>query len=105
VISVSTHVLDTAAGRPAQGIEVRFERAHNGQWEEVSSGVTDDDGRVGALAAGLDAGHYRLRFTTGDHGNGFYPEVSIICDLDGSQDHYHIPLLIAPYGYTTYRGS
>lgn len=105
MISVSTHVLDTTVGMPATGIDVKLEHVESGEWVTTATGVTDSDGRVGELATNLDVGHYRLRFATGDHGAGFYPEVVVTCNLDGSRDHYHIPVLLSPYGYTTYRGS
>ncbi len=103
--SLSTHVLDTGLGRPATGIEVSLERLEDGEWAAAGSGVTDGDGRVGDLGEGLESGTYRLRFDTGDYGNLFFPEVQIVVNLEGSQAHYHVPVLLSPYGYTTYRGS
>jgi 5-hydroxyisourate hydrolase len=102
---LSTHVLDTASGRPATGVKVTLERSSDGGWQHVGDGVTDDDGRVPALGVALGSGIYRLVFATGDAGNPFFPEVHLIVDLDESQDHYHVPLLLSTYGYTTYRGS
>jgi 5-hydroxyisourate hydrolase len=103
--SLSTHVLDTGLGRPASGISVTLERSLDGGWQHVGDGVTDDEGRIPNLGRALDSGVYRLVFATGDAGNPFFPEVHLIVDLDGSEEHYHVPVLLSPYGYTTYRGS
>ena len=103
--SVSTHVLDTATGAPAEGITVTLERSVDGGWQHMSEGVTDVNGRIMMLAGAVFTGVYRLVFATGDAGNVFYPQVHIVVSLDEEQDHYHIPLLLSPYGYTTYRGS
>ncbi len=105
MISLSTHVLDTARGAPLSGMTVTLERELDGGWQHVGEGVTDGDGRIGALGVALGEGVYRLGFATGDSGNSFFPEVHVIVDLDGSRDHYHVPLLLSPFGYTTYRGS
>jgi 5-hydroxyisourate hydrolase len=109
---ITTHVLDTARGRPAVGMRVTLEvRTPNG-WEIVGDGRTDGDGRVpGLLAEGaLRAGVHRVRFFTGDwfaaEGiRSFYPTVTVVCEIDDPAAHYHVPLLISPYGYSTYRGS
>ncbi|MEX1126008.1 MAG: hydroxyisourate hydrolase [Acidimicrobiia bacterium] len=103
--SVSTHVLDTATGEPAEGISVTVERSVDGGWQHMSEGVTDVNGRITMLAAAVISGVYRLVFATSDAGNVFYPQVHIVVSLDEEQDHYHIPLLLSPYGYTTYRGN
>ncbi len=103
--SVSTHVLDTASGEPVEGVTVTIERSLDGHWQHMSDGVTDVNGRIVMLAGAVFSGVYRLVFETGDAGNPFYPQVHVVVDLDEDQDHYHIPLLISPYGYTTYRGS
>ncbi|MEX1037490.1 MAG: hydroxyisourate hydrolase [Acidimicrobiia bacterium] len=105
MISISTHVLDTGSGDPASGLKVRLERRRGEGWSEANSAVTDDDGRVSDLGSDLESGVYRLKFDTGGYGNGFYPEVSVTVDLDDSREHYHVPLLLSPYGYSTYRGS
>lgn len=101
--NLSTHVLDTGTGRPWPGVPVVVEREEGESWIEVGRGITDRDGRIGELAAGLDSGVYRLRFVLGE--GHFYPEVSIVARLDGDEPHYHLPLLVAAFGYTTYRGS
>jgi len=103
--SLSTHVLDTAEGRPVEGVTVSLERSVDGGWQYVGQGVTDAEGRVAALGVALDSGVYRMVFATGDAGISFFPEVHIVIDLDEAESHYHIPVLISPYGYTTYRGS
>jgi 5-hydroxyisourate hydrolase len=96
--TLSTLVLDTAAGRPAAGIAVRLE---NRAGEVLDSGVTDADGRVGSLGGELSLGGYALRFET----NGvFFPEVVVVFTVTDER-HHHVPLLLSPYGYSTYRGS
>jgi 5-hydroxyisourate hydrolase len=110
-MSLSTHVLDTARGRPAAGVQVTVELRDGDGWRGVAGGVTDDDGRVpGLLAGDLAAGTYRLTFATGEWFRaqgvaGFYPEVSVVCQIEDPGAHYHVPLLLSPYGYSTYRGS
>ncbi|HET7761830.1 MAG TPA: hydroxyisourate hydrolase [Phycicoccus sp.] len=98
---LSTHVLDLAAGRPAAGIPVRAETREG---ELIGRGVTDDDGRVAAMPLPPTAGAVVLRFDLGDRG-GLYPEVVVVVTLDGADERYHVPLLLSPYGYSTYRGS
>src|SRR3954452_23559624 len=100
--TLSTHVLDTSAGRPAEGIPVTLETRSG---EAIDSGVTDADGRIPALGGELALGVYVLRFGTGGylHG-GFYPEVVVVFAI-ADQRHHHVPLLLSPYGYATYRGS
>lgn len=105
MISVSTHVLDTATGLPGAGIAVTLERSLDGAWQVMGDGVTDAQGRIPMLGAALSAGVYRLVFATADAGNEFFPQVDVVVSLEEDQGHYHIPLLISPYGYTTYRGS
>jgi len=108
---MSTHVLDTARGEPAGGIHVVLERASgDGRWILAGQGVTDANGRVPKLAAveALQPGTYRLTFYTGDYFEGrphFHPEVAVQFLVDDASAHYHVPLLLSPYGYTTYRGS
>lgn len=103
--SLSTHILDTGAGRPAAGVSVILERLESERWIEVGEGATGVDGRFDGFGAGLRSGSYRLRFDTGSFGNTFYPEVIVRFEIDGDDEHFHIPLLLSPYGYTTYRGS
>ena len=101
--TLSTHVLDTAAGRPAAGVRVTLETRAG---DPLGEGVTDADGRIAALGPDrLGAGDYVLRFDTSAHARGFYPEVVVVFTVAGADEHYHVPLLLSPYGYTTYRGS
>jgi len=108
---ITTHVLDTALGQPAAGLKVRLDRVDDGKTEEVTSARTDAEGRVRDWAPQLiAAGRYRLVFETGEWfraagRESLYPEVVIHVDLSNSEPHYHIPLLLAPYGYSTYRGT
>ncbi|HUQ19934.1 MAG TPA: hydroxyisourate hydrolase [Gemmatimonadaceae bacterium] len=106
--TISTHVLDTSLGKPAQGISVELE--HGGAI--IGSGVTDVDGRVRDLVASgasLDAGDYQLTFSVADYfkrmgRESFYTKVVVPFRIEDSQ-HYHVPLLLSPFGYSTYRGS
>jgi 5-hydroxyisourate hydrolase len=109
---ISTHVLDTARGRPASGVPVVLEIRSEDGWRELARASTDDDGRVQLLAAGasLIGGSYRLKFQTETYFTaheieGFYPEVSIVFEVRDAAQHYHVPLLLSPFGYSTYRGS
>ena len=97
---MTTHVLDTAAGRPAAGVAVSLESPDG----VVATGTTDADGRIGQLGPErLDPATYRLRFDTEAH-SPFFPEVVIAFVIDGDA-HFHVPLLLSPFGYSTYRGS
>jgi 5-hydroxyisourate hydrolase len=110
-MSLSTHVLDTARGRPAAGMRVELEVREGDGWTGAGGGVTDADGRVpGLVATELRAGTHRLTFRTGEWFQaegveGFYPVVAVVCQIEDPDAHYHVPLLISPYGYSTYRGS
>jgi 5-hydroxyisourate hydrolase len=105
--SLSTHVLDTSLGRPATGIRVVLESATG---DVLGEGVTDADGRIATFGIErLGAGDYRLRFDSGSYFAGlgteaFYPEVLVTFAVQGD-GHFHVPLLLNPYGYSTYRGS
>lgn len=105
---ITTHVLDAASGRPARGVAVVLTRVDG---VEVAAGVTDDAGRITDLGPErLEAGTYRLAFATGDYfaADGratFYPVVSIDFSIADSAEHYHVPLLISPFSYSTYRGN
>jgi 5-hydroxyisourate hydrolase len=108
---ISTHVLDTALGKPADGIVVTLETAGPDGWREIARGTTDADGRIATLLSdGAPAtGDYRLRFATRNYFAGFghdafYPEVVIHVRLE-ARAKYHLPLLLSPFGYSTYRGS
>ena len=108
---VTTHVLDAVTGRPAAGVAVVLEHRGPDGWDVVAEDRTDLDGRVARLGPDeLDAGTYRVTFAVGDYfaGRGqeaFYPEVLISFTLDDPAAHYHVPLLLSPYAFSTYRGS
>jgi 5-hydroxyisourate hydrolase len=106
---VTTHVLDTSSGRPAAGVAVVLERATQDGWEVVGEATTDADGRVRELGPELPAGRCRLRFDTAAYlgPRAFFPEVAVVFAVGGEdgRDHEHVPLLLSPYGYSTYRGS
>lgn len=102
---ITTHVLDTAQGKPASGIPVRLELREPQGWTPVGDGVTDADGRLRTLVKSpLRAGTYRLTFETRAR-SAFFPEVSITFEVADASAHYHLPLLLSPFGYSTYRGS
>ena len=108
--TLSTHVLDTARGRPAEGIRVTLERA-SGE-VVIGSGITNADGRVPELvppSSTLAAGTYQLRFAVAEYfaatrRETFFPEIIVLFRMD-DDGHYHVPLLLSPFGYSTYRGS
>ncbi|MBK1786792.1 hydroxyisourate hydrolase [Prauserella cavernicola] len=103
---VTTHVLDNARGRPATGIPVRLESASDGA--TLASGRTDDDGRVRELGPEtLPAGVYRLVFDTGAYlgPEGFFPEITVAFRITDPHAHHHVPVLLSPFAYSTYRGS
>jgi 5-hydroxyisourate hydrolase len=111
---ITTHVLDTARGRPAEGVSVALESmTAQGIWLLAGQGVTDSDGRCRGLldeGATLEPGTYRLTFGTGayfrEQGiDAFFPQVAVIFAVAVATQHYHVPLLLSPYGYSTYRGS
>lgn len=107
-MTISTHVLDAALGRPASGLSVRLEGPDGSPLAEAE---TDADGRVAELVDGpLEPATYRLRFDTGGYfaavgRQGFYPEVVVTFSVTDPQQHYHVPLLLSPFAYSTYRGS
>jgi 5-hydroxyisourate hydrolase len=105
-VSLSTHVLDATRGRPAAGVAVRL----SGRDGPLATGETDADGRCRLVAGELAAGTYRLVFETGAYfaGNGtetFYPEVTVTFEIRDAAAHHHVPLLLSPWAYSTYRGS
>lgn len=111
--TITTHALDTATGRPARGLPVRLDVRRGDEWVALAGRVTDDDGRVQDLLAPgsrLDAGIYRLTFATGRYfaageRTTFFPEVAIAFEVRDPAEHHHVPLLLSPFGYATYRGS
>jgi 5-hydroxyisourate hydrolase len=107
--SISTHVLDTTRGRPAAGIPVTLAFQGSGrEWRQVGQGLTDSDGRLGNLldsGAALVEGVYRLTFGVESYQPGFYPNIVVLFRVDNPEEHYHIPLLLGKFGYTTYRGT
>ena len=106
--TLSTHVLDTSVGSPAAGITVVLETVAG---QSLGDGITDGDGRVGSIGPErLESGDYRLRFASGPYfaGRGvdaFYPEVVVVFTIADADQHYHVPVLLNPFGYSTYRGS
>jgi 5-hydroxyisourate hydrolase len=111
---ISTHVLDTSLGQPAAGVPVSLERrGTDGSWLPLSRGTTDAEGRLGDLlppGEPLSAATYRMVFDTaayfrGRGAGGFFPEVSVVFTVTDPGRNHHVPLLLSPYGYSTYRGS
>ncbi|HTU94866.1 MAG TPA: hydroxyisourate hydrolase [Solirubrobacteraceae bacterium] len=108
-MSLSTHVLDAMAGRPAEGVAVRLEERIDGDWHTTAEGSTDADGRIGALGS-PGAGTHRLHFDTGAYFGAagvatFYPEVTVTFTVVDASAHHHVPLLLSPFAFSTYRGS
>jgi 5-hydroxyisourate hydrolase len=111
---ITTHVLDTARGQPAAGVAVMLElRDPQGAWQELGRGATDADGRCRSLLKpdhALARGVYRITFETGAYFQGlgvqgFYPSVPVVFEIREPAQHYHVPLLLSPFGFSTYRGS
>jgi 5-hydroxyisourate hydrolase len=110
---ITTHVLDVSLGKPAANVPVLLEfQSAGGQWKALGRGATDSDGRLKTLLTGkmLEAGTYRLTFDTAAYfalrkAESFYPQVSVVFSVANTQERYHVPLLLSPYGYSTYRGS
>jgi 5-hydroxyisourate hydrolase len=112
--TLSTHVLDATAGRPAAGVRVRLERRGPDGWSSAAQGQTGADGRLrladGEAGQGFEPGVYRITFGSGTYfaargTPSFYPEVTVTFEMTGSGEHYHVPLLLSPFAYSTYRGS
>ena len=109
---LTSHVLDLALGQPARGLAVRLEAAAGKTWRLLATAVTNDDGRTGDLLAGaaLAEGVYRLTFESGAYfatrgQASFYPHVEVTFQVEVPGRHHHVPLLLSPFGYSTYRGS
>ena len=108
---VTTHVLDAARGVPASGVEVTLEQSTAGSWTVIGTGRTDADGRISEFGPErVAAGRYRVTFDTGSYfaaqgTRTFYPEGAVVIEIDDVAAHYHVPLLLSPFAYSTYRGS
>jgi 5-hydroxyisourate hydrolase len=109
---ITSHVLDTTLGKPAEGIEVTLEIAcEDSGWAGIGKGTTNADGRVADLSEGeTRPGHYRISFGVADYferfkTDSFYPVVRIEFEISDPSQHFHVPLLLNPFGYSTYRGS
>jgi 5-hydroxyisourate hydrolase len=112
--AITTHILDTSTGRPASGVSVALEQeTTESGWQIVAKGLTDDDGRLRLMQETDELfmlGHYRLSFDTGVYFaaagvESFYPQISVTFTVRDPAAHYHVPLLVSPFGYSTYRGS
>ena len=115
---ITTHILDTSRGKPASDVSVKLYQRKDSRempesWLTIGQGITDSDGRIAELLpreGALAAGTYKLRFNTKayfDHFDSpyFYPFIEIVFEIEGDGQHYHVPLLLNPYGFSTYRGS
>ena len=111
---ITTHVLDTTSGTPAHGIPVVLEKqSDQGNWDELARGLTDESGRASRLldpGAALETGTYRLTFETREYFQAlgdrcFYPQIAVTFAVEHPDQHYHLPVLVSPFGFSTYRGS
>lgn len=110
---LSVHVLNIENGLPSPDVSVTLERKESGQWVELNQAVTNEQGRIGELypdGESLVEGTYRVVFATGDwfaehNTSTFFPEIPVVFTMDAALDHYHVPLLLSPYGFSTYRGN
>jgi 5-hydroxyisourate hydrolase len=109
---ITTHILDTTKGKPAAGVTIALLQQVGDNWQEIARGVTNNDGRIADLLPNeiqLELGIYKMKFFTKeyfaqDNTANFYPIVEIIFEV-ATTEHYHVPLLLNPFGYATYRGS
>lgn len=109
---LTTHILDTTQGKPAAGVEIALYQQHQSEWKEIVRGITNQDGRITDWLPKdelLPHGQYKLKFETGVYYkqlmiSSFYPFVEVVFSITDSS-HYHVPLLLNPFGYSTYRGS
>ncbi len=109
---ITSHILDTTKGKPVAGVRISLYQGSNDEWTEIARGMTNEDGRITDLIKTeepLQRGIYKMRFETKDYFDQYqvptlYPYVEIIIDIQ-TTEHYHIPLLLNPFGYTTYKGS
>lgn len=111
-MGLSTHILDTALGKPAAGVEILLEKQRGSEWRPLARGTTDNDGRCKTLTNEheMEAAIYRLRFFTRPYFaaqkiTALYPVIDVTFEVQDPGSHYHIPLLLTANGYTTYRGS
>lgn len=110
---LSVHVLNLENGLPSPDVKVVLEQKQGDNWVELNSAVTNEQGRITALypeGKALEKGTYKVTFETGDwfkkhDTETFFPEIPVIFSADGKLDHYHVPLLLSPYGFSTYRGN
>lgn len=110
---LSVHVLNLENGLPSPGVKVTLEQQVGQDWKPLSEGVTNEQGRIAELfpaGRALTAGEYRVVFKTGEYfrqakRDTFFPEIPVIFEVKQTEQHYHIPLLLSPYGFSTYRGS
>ena len=105
---ITTHVLDTAKGCSAANIPVTLEFLNNNIWETVAKSSTDKDGRImDWMDNGASTGEYRITFSTASYHQykGFFPSVTVNFNIDNPEQHYHVPLLLSPFSFSTYRGS
>lgn len=111
--SITTHILDTARGTPAAGVEILLTKHDGSQWQSIGGGKTNTDGRIADLCKdhpNLSAGTYKMHFNTQQYFSAvgdavFYPYAEVVFVISEDNAHYHIPLLLSPFGYSTYRGS
>lgn len=109
---ITTHILDTTSGKPAKNVRINLYQSENNSWIEIATGITNTDGRITNLLSdnkSLDIGIYKMKFFTSEYFinkklSTFYPFVEVVFEIN-NEEHYHIPLLLNPFGYTTYRGS
>lgn len=110
---ITSHILDTSVGRPAASVQISLLQQQDDDWQLLGSGSTNDDGRVADFTGNTDvlaAGTYKLTFYLSDYyarqkQSSFYPFVDVVFEIEGDGQHYHVPLLLNPFGYSTYRGS
>jgi hydroxyisourate hydrolase len=111
---ITTHILDISLGRPAKDVSISLQKLNeNSVWETIGKGKTDNDGRLRDLLSSgetLTESNYRLTFDVAAYFNrqnikSFYPQVEIVFTVSDATQHYHVPLLLSPFGYSTYRGS